>query len=301
MILRAARQFCRRTRATSIAEFMSNVISRVLRIVNDRGGLLAALKIALSRPAAVTLAFARIASRDWRTLAVGSEKEAAALHAELCESGLIEQLTHRLNDEFASLNGAKVRGRAVVPGGIRLMHAEMLWLLVRGRKPRTVVETGVCNGFSSAVLLEALAANGAGRLISIDLPEFTDPLLNTFNMWEGKAGAVIPAGREVGWLVREGLRSGWRLELGRSQDLLPALLSETRPIELFIHDSEHSYENQLFEFREAYKALGPDGILVATDITWSDAFEDFWLEISETGARRAFVDPSCAIVAKPSS
>lgn len=169
---------------------------------------------------------------------------------------------------------------------------------VRSRQPQKIVETGVCNGLSSAVLLEAIEKNGAGQLISIDLPEFTDPELNRFDVREGKGGAAIPAGRDVGWLVREDLRPAWRLELGTSQDLLPVLLTELAPIYLFIHDSEHSYDNQMFEFRRGFQVLRSGGILVATDITWSDAFDHFWDGVRATGAKRVFVDPSCAMVEK---
>lgn len=277
---------------------MRNVISRISSIVKDRGGLAKTLKTALIRPGAVTRALARVAVGDWRKMAGRSKKEAARLQAELKQSDLVSTLNQRLRDEFAGIRGAEVRGRAAVPGGMRPLHAEMLWLLVRSRQPKKIVETGVCNGLSSAVLLEAIDKNGAGHLISVDLPEFTDPGLNRFDVWEGKGGAAIPAGRDAGWLVRQELRPSWRLELGRSQDLLPLLLTELAPIDLFIHDSEHSYDNQLFEFREGFQALRSGGILVATDITWSDAFDHFWDEVRATGAKRVFVDPSCAMVEK---
>lgn len=277
---------------------MRNLVSRVSGIVRDRGGLANAVRTGLSRPGAVAHALGRVAMKDWRVVAAGSQQVAKTYLDELHRTGLIENLNHRLSDEFTRLQGVTVRGRAAAPGGMRPLHAEMLWLLVRARAPRRVVETGVCNGLSSAVLLEALAANGDGRLISVDLPEFTDPRLNTFEVWHGKGGAAIPAEREVGWLVHNALRPSWRLELGSSKEILPPLLKELAPIDLFIHDSEHSYENQLFEFEEGFAALKPGGVLVATDITWSDAFDHFWAKARDRAAARAFVDPSCAIVMK---
>lgn len=277
---------------------VSQLFYRISQIVKDRGGWATAWKTGLSRPWATVRAIRRVAGSDWRTLITRSESQAKSLLTEFKESGSLDTLNCRLSAEFASLSGVKIRGKAAVAGSIRSLHAEMLWLLVRARKPQIVVETGVCNGLSSAVLLEALAANGFGKLVSVDLPEFTDPTLNSAPVWEGKGGAAVPAGRLPGWLVREELRQLWRLELGRSQDLLLPLLQELRPIDLFIHDSEHSYDNQLFEFREGYRALCSGGVLVATDITWSKAFQHFWDEIEETGSRRAFIDPSCAIVVK---
>ncbi|WP_323799210.1 class I SAM-dependent methyltransferase [Parasphingorhabdus sp.] len=277
---------------------MNQLLSRISAIVSDRGGVARALKLALDRPAAVAQAVRRLAEKDWRTLAGGSQANANKLRVELEQSGLIDALNTRLRDEFSVLAGKKVRGKEAVPGGMRALHAELLWVIVRSQNLKTIVETGVCNGLSSAVLLEAIAKNGSGLLVSVDLPEFTDAKLNKFDVWDGKGGAAIPAGKDVGWLVRPEHRPSWRLELGPCQELLPPLLEELSPIDLFIHDSEHSYENQLFEFRVGFEALRPGGVLVATDITWSDAFDHFWLEIKGSNAERAFVDPSCAIVIK---
>lgn len=277
---------------------MQNLMSRISAIVHDRGGILRTLRLAIARPGAVVQTLGRVAKSDWRNLAAGSSSSAAEFRVELQTSGLVDQLNSQLTEEFSRLVGQKVRGKAAVPGGMRALHAELLWVLVRSRKPQTIVETGVCNGLSSAVLLEALDRNGSGQLISVDLPEFTDPDLNTCEFWDGKGGAAIPASKEVGWLVREDLRTSWRLELGPCRELLPPILSKSSQLDIFIHDSEHSYENQLFEFRSGFKALRPGGVLVATDITWSKAFDHFWSEIKGSGAKRSFVDPSCAIVLK---
>lgn len=277
---------------------MNQLLSRFFAIVSDRGGFGRALKLALERPTDMVQVVRRLAERDWRTLAGGSHANASKLRTELQKSGLVDALNARLKEEFSALAGQRVRGKEAVPGGMRTLHAELLWVIVRSQKPKKVVETGVCNGLSSAVLLEAIAKNGSGLLVSVDLPEFTDAQLNRFDVWDGKGGAAIPAGNDVGWLVRPEHRPSWRLELGPCQELLLPLLEELMPIDLFIHDSEHSYDNQLFEFRAGFEALRPGGVLVATDITWSDAFDHFWLEIKRTGAERAFVDPSCAIVIK---
>ena len=44
----------------------------------------------------------------------------------------------------------------------------------------------------------------------------------------------------------------WSLTIGRSQDELPTLLERLGEIDLFVHDSEHSYECMDFEFRAAW-------------------------------------------------
>ncbi len=205
----------------------------------------------------------------------------------------ITERVEALRAAFAHVSG-KTRGQTFKPGAVSEPQAELLWRLVRDRRPGKVVETGVCNGLSSAVILAAMDLNGTGELISVDLPEFSDPALNTVSYWDGKGGAVIPAGCEVGWLAPKQYRHRWRLLLGRADELLPEALSGG--CDIFIHDSEHSYENQLFEFRAGWKALRSGGVLVATDINWSDAFDEF---CREARPKKQFVDHSCCLVFKP--
>lgn len=269
------------------------------RVVGDQGGVRSLLRKARRNPEKAWTALVRTLRSNWTATVLGDAAAWETAKAELAATGLMPRLQARLAEAFAGIEGRTVRGRAMVAGGVKTGHAEMLWAVVRRRRPRVVVETGVCNGVSSAVLLEALALNGEGRLVSVDLPEFSDPGLNDTAFWDGKGGAVIPAGRPVGWLAPEARRDIWRLELGRAQDILAPLLEAEGPIDIFIHDSEHSYDNQMFEFVAGYAALAPGGLLVATDINWSGAFDDFWAKIRSTGARRVFVDYSCALVVKP--
>ena len=62
-------------------------------------------------------------------------------------------------------NTGRVTGRDGYDEGLRLYR------LLRELQPRVAVETGVCNGVSTAFLLLALEDNGEGALHSIDLPE----------------------------------------------------------------------------------------------------------------------------------
>src|SRR5690606_30419760 len=73
----------------------------------------------------------------------------------------------------------------------------LLYFLVRWRRPRVVVETGVAAGYSSLAVLSSLRANGFGKLYSSDFPYFRlkDPE------------------QYVGCLVPDELRSGWELRL----------------------------------------------------------------------------------------
>ena len=146
----------------------------------------------------------------------------------------------------------------------------LLFSVIRKFKPLTIVETGVAQGVSSYVILKALQLNGQGRLISIDLPN-RDP--KGYRYRNGALdGVYIPSALTSGWLVPEELRKFWVLKLGRSSEILPTLDGS---VDMFFHDSEHSYENMMFEFNWAYSNLSKGGIIISDDIGWNKAFVDF--------------------------
>ena len=150
------------------------------------------------------------------------------------------------------------------------VHNVFLFLTVRKYRPRRIVETGVAQGVSSYTMLKALELNGQGSLISIDLPN-RNPA--GFNYRDGSHDAVyVPGDLPPGWLVPEDLRGAWSLKLGSSSSILPTLEGE---IDMFHHDSEHSYENMMFEFEWAFSHLGKGGIVSSDDIDWNNAYRDF--------------------------
>ena len=150
--------------------------------------------------------------------------------------------------------------------GVRLLDCSVLYTVVRVLRPKIVVETGVSNGVSSRCILEALERSNHGILYSIDLPREISL-------------SAIPPDKEIGWLVPDSVRKRWKLILGDSKEVLPRLLSECGEIDIFLHDSDHSYEHMIFEFRTAWKHLNRNGMLLAHDINQNKAFEDFIREV----------------------
>jgi predicted O-methyltransferase YrrM len=71
------------------------------------------------------------------------------------------------------------------------------------------------------------------------------------------------------------LRDRWELTLGRSSDKLPALLKTLGPIDIFFHDSEHTYDNMVWEFQTVWPGLKPGGKLLAHNVDKNTAFADF--------------------------
>lgn len=141
------------------------------------------------------------------------------------------------------------------------------YLVCRAIMPELVLETGVNTGRSSLVILNALKENGKGRLVSIDLP-------SPDRTREQGGGDVADKG--PGQLVPETLRKGWDLRLGDARQLLPESLEELGSPDLFIHDSDHSYDHMLWELKTAAAVMKPGGLLMADDLQpVGDAFTAF--------------------------
>jgi predicted O-methyltransferase YrrM len=138
------------------------------------------------------------------------------------------------------------------------------YIAIRAFQPKIVVETGVANGVSSSYILLALQKNGRGTLYSVGL---NDP-------------QYLPAGKPLGWVVPELLKSRWNLLIGDSCALLPSLLAKLGTIDLFIHDSLHTYDHMLWEYRTAFPYLRPGGLLFSDDAAWNPAFSEFCQEVA---------------------
>ena len=136
-----------------------------------------------------------------------------------------------------------------------------LYAIVRVTKPNIVVETGVFEGAGSCAILLALERNDKGHLYSIDLPS-----------------PRIPPDKKAGWRIQHHLRKRWLLVEGKSSEKLPQLLDTFRHIGIFLHDSEHSYENMLFEYKTAWEHIRDGGLLLSHDITRNKAFRNFAIE-----------------------
>jgi hypothetical protein len=121
-------------------------------------------------------------------------------------------------------------------------------------RPSLVVETGVHDGLGSTVFLRALernAADGAeGRLLSFDVRD------------------------DVGWLVPDRLRPRHELVIGDSVREMARAVRD-RNIDVFLHDSLHTYQHETAELELALRHAEPHAILMSDNAAVVPAMEDF--------------------------
>lgn len=112
-------------------------------------------------------------------------------------------------------------------------------LLVGNSRHSVVVETG--SGISTIYLLKEMSP--ASSLISIDP-----------NPW-----CKIPI-KDPRWTHVE----------QKSQDCLPDVLDSRGPIDVFLHDSDHSMASMLWELETAYTYVRTGGIIACDDWSWDN-------------------------------
>jgi predicted O-methyltransferase YrrM len=140
-----------------------------------------------------------------------------------------------------------------------MFTCELLYLLIRAAKPEAVVETGVLYGASSGHMLAALAANGTGRLYSIDL-------------------GCSPSEPSYDLFVRPDLRERWQYIVGDTTRELPLLLAQLGRIDMFHHDSLHTFAHMTWEYETAMAHLAPGGILASHDVLTADSLRGVFRE-----------------------
>ena len=169
------------------------------------------------------------------------------------------------NFDLVPLNDLEKQGSKFRGNSIDTLLGKWIYCIIRVCKPKVVIETGVAHGFSSWCILNALNKNEYGKLFSIDLPSKDTDFNYNINNY----------GVDPGWLVPKELKSKWKLMLGDTKDLLPSVLDELKKVDIFFHDSDHSYENMKFEFETVLPYVSKNGYIISDDIDKNSAFEEF--------------------------
>lgn len=128
------------------------------------------------------------------------------------------------------------------------------YCIVRLRKPRLAVETGTHDGLGSSVLGRALYRNAQeghpGELLTFD---------------------IMP---ESGWLINPSLMGSYRIVLGDTRSTLVRTLTG-RQVDVFIHDSQHTYENESFEMETVSRYLSSGAVIQSDNAHSCTAMKDF--------------------------
>ena len=129
-----------------------------------------------------------------------------------------------------------------------------LYSTVRILKPANIIETGVANGHSSYFILNALLKNQSGTLHSFDV------------------------NHNVGKLIAEDEKKRWDLNIlprRRRKKVFRDTMKKYGDVDIFIHDSNHFYYWQMFEYKTVWEYLKSGGLLLSDDVDSSYAFLDF--------------------------
>jgi predicted O-methyltransferase YrrM len=158
--------------------------------------------------------------------------------------------------------------------------AKLLYAIVRFTRPSIVVETGVGNGLSTVHILSALEANERGNLFSVSYPP-----------------VHVGLRANVGSLVPPHLRTRWHLVLDDSIRGLHQVLRSVSAIDIFVHDSEHTYLQMRKEFVTVYDHLSNRAVVMADDATINSAFIDFAKAVQRTRRGRSGLIGNLGILA----
>ena len=135
--------------------------------------------------------------------------------------------------------------------GVANSTQELIFYWILSKKPSLVVETGVANGVSTSLILAAMDHISHGKLISVDISP--------------DAGVIVDHNHPR-----------WTLKVtDGSNNQLSKTFQGIDNVDLFIHDGDHSYEHQEFEYNFFAHKLSINGFLMSDDINWSYAFHDF--------------------------
>jgi predicted O-methyltransferase YrrM len=171
-----------------------------------------------------------------------------------------------INDAIRDV--ADFQGKQFAKASEMRVYRCLLYLAVRALRPQIFVETGVQNGMSSAFILLGMEHNGFGTLCSVDLPPVEARILE-------QGTNPLPKDKAPGWIIPDYLRPHHELNLGAAEQLLPALFGRRGTIDVFLHDSDHSYSHIAFEMGLAWRYLKPSGWIMVDNIEQNDAYADF--------------------------
>ena len=139
----------------------------------------------------------------------------------------------------------------------------LLYSLIKAKKSKLIIETGVANGISTNAIMKALEESGG------------DGELNSFDLLPETSKAYVGGGN-------------WNFHLLEGNNVhkqIKSVVSLLPKVDVWVHDSNHGYRWQKFEYLLALSVLNKKGILISDDIDTSSA----WGELAKTHFRKSYV------------
>jgi predicted O-methyltransferase YrrM len=149
-----------------------------------------------------------------------------------------------LRDQVRAATAASAR-RGLADREVRYARRLGWYAIVRARKPAHVVETGVDKGLGTCVIAAALLRNAAdghpGRVTSLDI-----------NPEAGYLARAKPWSDVVDLVIGDSIASIGALD---------------RPVDVFLHDSDHAAAHERREFEAVESRLAPGALLLSDNVT----------------------------------
>jgi predicted O-methyltransferase YrrM len=177
------------------------------------------------------------------------------LDSDLWRSSVTESEKIR-NNSLPTISKLESQGIDLGGGG----SLELIYFWTRRIKPDFVLETGVAAGWSSYAFLNALKANGIGKLLSSDFPYFR----------------IKDPEKYIGILVPDELRNcDWQVEINGDDLNLPKLLNSETKLQLIHYDSDKRKSGRVRFLSKIELYLDEDYVLIMDDIQNDLAFKEY--------------------------
>ena len=163
------------------------------------------------------------------------------------------------NESFYDVFNSKkddLRKADVLSGTTSTLDAQTMYVVCRIIEPNVVIESGCRYGSFDAHIAAALNKNDNGVMYSIDLPDAIEKY-------------------DYGYLVPDKYKERWNFRLGDAKDILPKLLEDEGPPDIFLHDSLHTRSHMRWEYETAYPKIADNGVLASHDVLKSNVFRNF--------------------------
>ena len=80
----------------------------------------------------------------------------------------------------------------------------------------------------------------------------------------------------IGNAIPGKIQDRWKLIIGSSSEKLGELFQSLEKVDIFLHDSLHTYKNMLLEFQTSWPFIKNSGFLLSDDIIDNNAFLKFY-------------------------